>query len=51
MSPPRCHKTGKRCYPSEKTAKRATKTVGNKIRVYLCPDCHRFHVTSQEYGR
>lgn len=37
--------TGKICFESRKAARRAHRTVSNKIRVYLCPNCHRYHAT------
>lgn len=42
-----CVHTGKRCFSSEKTARRATATASNKIRVYRCEHGNHFHVTSE----
>lgn len=39
---PTCRKRG---YASEKQAKRANRTNGARLRAYLCPRCHRWHVT------
>lgn len=50
MSYAACPKTGKRCYGSKRMAREATKNVSNKIRVYICPHCHSFHVTSKTGG-
>lgn len=45
-----CPSTGKRCYRSERDAKRATAKASNSIRVYRCPDkrCRAIHVTNRE---
>jgi hypothetical protein len=45
-----CDATGKRCHSSERAAKAATRTAHNKIRVYRCPECNLFHVTSEAEG-
>ena len=40
-----CSETGKRCFASKHEGRRASRKVGNRLRVYLCPHCHRFHIT------
>lgn len=40
--------SGKRGYASKRQAKLATRNVRNRIRAYLCPDCHAWHVTRSE---
>lgn len=42
-----CPTTGKRCYDSERLAKRLMRTAHNRIRVYRCEFCHCLHVTSK----
>ena len=44
----RCASTGKRQFASADQAKRATRHVSNRLRAYLCPECHRWHVTNAE---
>lgn len=43
---------GKNCYHSEHEAKSVRKAVGKKrsvrLRVYKCPECHYYHLTSTE---
>lgn len=46
----RCTSTGKRQFASADQAKRASRHVRNRLRAYLCPDCHRWHVTNAEHG-
>jgi hypothetical protein len=42
----------KRCYASRSAAKAAHTKAGHRIRVYLCRDCKRWHVTNQDkHGR
>lgn len=43
-----CHRTGKRGYGSKSAAKQAHRTVGRKIRVYLCPECKKYHITKYD---
>lgn len=43
-----CATTGKRCYHSSGGAKDASRAMGNRIRVYVCPDCHSWHVTHEQ---
>ncbi len=45
---PTCRKRG---YASEKQAKRANRTNGARLRAYLCPKCHRWHVTRGKIER
>lgn len=45
---PICQASGKTCFSSAKTAKRARGGLGNKLRAYFCPDCKSFHVTNGE---
>lgn len=40
-----CAQTGKRCFGSKHQARCANRKVANKFRVYICPHCHRFHIT------
>jgi hypothetical protein len=40
----------KRGYLSERAAKRAHRGAHFRIRPYLCPRCHRWHVTNAEKG-
>lgn len=40
-----CSRTGKRCFDSARHARRASRKVANKFRVYFCPHCHCFHIT------
>jgi hypothetical protein len=42
-----CPACGKRSFSSRQAARRACRTLSNRIRVYLCPACHGFHITSQ----
>lgn len=42
--------TGKRCYPGRRSARRANVWASWRIRVYICPECGRFHVTNHEKG-
>lgn len=46
-----CPKSGKRCYDSEKHARRACKTAGNRTASIACPDCHALHVTGSAAER
>lgn len=41
-----CPTSGKRGYNSPHAARLGTKATRNRIRVYFCLDCHRFHVTN-----
>lgn len=43
----KCPVSGKRCYRSKGAARLATRNVHNRFRVYICPDCGCFHVTSK----
>ena len=43
----RCHVTSKRKFTSAKSARRALRHAGNRVRVYTCPYCHSLHVTSE----
>lgn len=40
-----CERSGKRCYGSKRVAIQASAGMRNAIRAYLCPECHRWHVT------
>jgi hypothetical protein len=42
-----CEATGKRGYGSAKAARDANKGVSNRFRVFPCPMCRDFHVTSE----
>lgn len=42
-----CPTTGKRCFESEKGAKRANAKIRNRLRVYFCRECRSFHITSR----
>ena len=44
----KCEETGKRCFHSRRRARAANRRLHNKVRVYLCPHCHCFHITSSE---
>lgn len=46
-----CDTTGKRCYPSERSARKAHKHVHNKIRAYFCRHCREYHATGNVGGR
>lgn len=41
-----CSVSGKRCYGSKHAAVLHSKLVGNRLRAYVCPSCHCWHVTS-----
>ena len=41
-----CGYTGKRIFHSVKDARRTSKNLGNRLRVYRCAD--HFHITDQE---
>lgn len=41
-----CGFGGKRCFTGRKDARAATRSAGNRMRIYLCPHCHYWHVTS-----
>jgi len=48
----RCHESGKTCFSSQHQAKQAARSRLNKgantsrLRTYLCPDCHQWHMSS-----
>jgi hypothetical protein len=42
-----CPETGKRCYGSERGARKANAKIRNRVRVYFCRECCSFHVTSR----
>lgn len=46
----RCEMTGKVRWSSPDRAKRATRGVANRLRVYMCEHCRSWHVTDGEYG-
>ena len=49
-----CPKGGKRCFKSKRAARKATKRVHNKFRIYRCPACgflHTTHETKPERSR
>lgn len=48
MTQPRCIATGKAMFGSAEKAKRARRGCPNRLRAYLCPHCHRWHVTNAE---
>jgi hypothetical protein len=39
---------GKKCYPSTNKARKASRTLGSRIRTYFCTKCNAWHVTSQK---
>ena len=43
----KCPKSGKRYFRSRRAAKKATKRVHNKFRIYRCPFCRSLHVTGE----
>lgn len=47
----RCRRTQKICYPSEvsalRTLTRRARESGEALRVYLCPHCEEWHLTSR----
>jgi hypothetical protein len=46
-----CDDTGKNCYATKKQARRIAKLCmksrGKRLRVYLCPECKRWHLTKE----
>ena len=46
----RCEWSGKVRWSSKRLAIRATRDVSNRLRAYLCDECHRWHVTDGEKG-
>ena len=42
-----CAKSGKRGFHSRNQARAAHRSNGKRVRVYICPECHHWHVTSQ----
>ncbi len=44
-----CSASGKRGYSSPEKARRRSRGVGHKLRVYRCRDCKRWHV-AKSYG-
>jgi len=47
---PRCSACGKASYKSAHHARQATRSAGNRIRVYWCPDGNVWHVTKEKIG-
>lgn len=45
-----CPETGKRSYPSKRSAREAMRSAGNRIRVYPCSHCHGWHTTKEEHN-
>ena len=45
-----CEACGKRGFRSAQTARKATKGVPNRLRVYLCRASQLWHVTNQDQG-
>ena len=43
----RCEKTGKRCFRSEREAKKGMRRLAHTLRVYLCEFCRFWHLTSK----
>jgi hypothetical protein len=47
---PHCHDTGKVCYPFEKQARQTMRRRqfhgAQRLRVYFCPSCKSYHLTS-----
>lgn len=41
-----CESSGKRGYASPKAMHQAHRRSGDRLRAYRCPDCHRWHPTS-----
>ena len=50
MERQRCEWSGKVRWSSKRLAIRATRDVSNRLRAYLCDECHRWHVTDGEKG-
>lgn len=46
-----CPETRKRQYESEAAAKQAMASMGQKMRTYRCPFCHKVHLTKETYRR
>ncbi len=44
---PRCA-CGKVCFPSAIVAKRMSSTMHNRVRVYICPESYKWHLTDRE---
>lgn len=40
----------KRPYTNKHKAREAVREMGNTVRVYLCDDCHLYHVTKDRGG-
>lgn len=45
---PTCEATGLRCYRSARNAKAAHRTLGNRLRAWLCSSCAHWHITNAE---
>ena len=45
-----CQDTGKRCFASERAARRSMAKASNKVRVYRCEHGPHYHVTSMADG-
>jgi predicted RNA-binding Zn-ribbon protein involved in translation (DUF1610 family) len=43
--------SGKRCFGSKRHARKASRKIGNRIRVYPCPECGRWHISGKIKGR
>ncbi len=43
-----CAATGQRSFGSKAGARKANQSNSKRIRVYLCPDCHHFHITKEK---
>jgi hypothetical protein len=46
-----CLETGKRGYDSRHAARIGTRTIGNRIRLYRCAYCGRWHATKLVGGQ
>ena len=50
-----CNTTGKRKFETRNDAQRALRNIHNRKggngAAYLCPDCHRWHITHLSYQR
>ena len=44
-----CEATGKRSYPSKRSARMAMVKASNRIRAYPCNSCHGWHVTKERH--
>lgn len=45
----KCEVTGKRCYVSPKQARKMSRHIRNRIRVYTCEHCGYAHITKERH--